>query len=230
MDFVYICRDGDNEELKYSIRSVMASFADAKIWVVGGKPSWYTGNFIFVDQVSRKYTNAINNLNAICSSEDISETFVLMNDDFYIVKKINSVEALHGGLLLNKINRYKEINQESRYLIKLEQTFNKLIKLGIESPLDYELHVPMVMEKKKLKSVLKYATDTLWRSMYGNIFNVGGKEIVDVKFYVDGPLVAKSYDINNKDNDYLSSTDTSFQMLYSTILKELFQSKSIYEK
>jgi hypothetical protein len=65
--------------------------------------------------------------------------------------------------------------------------------------------------------------------MYGNIFNVGGKEIVDVKVYVDGPLVAKSYDINNKDNEYLSSTDTSFQMLHSAILEELFQSKSIYE-
>ena len=63
----------------------------------------------------------------------------------------------------------------------------------------------------------------------GLSFNVGGKEIVDVKFYVDGPLVAKSYDINNKDSEYLSSTDTSFEMLHKTILNELFQSKSIYE-
>lgn len=229
MDFVYICRNGDNEELRYSIRSVMASFPDAKIWVVGGKPSWYNGNFISVDQSSIKYINAMNNLEALCFSEEIPETFVLMNDDFYIVKKINSVETLHGGLLLNKINIYKEINQESRYLFKLEETFRKLIKLGMDSPLDYELHVPMVMEKKKLKSVLKYGSVLLWRSMYGNVFNVGGKEIVDVKFYVDGPLVAKSYDINNKDSEYLSSTDTSFEMLHKTILNELFQSKSIYE-
>ena len=33
----------------------------------------------------------------------------------------------------------------------------------------------------------------------------------------------------NKDSEYLSSTDTSFQMLHKTILNELFQSKSIYE-
>jgi hypothetical protein len=229
MDFVYICKDGDNEELRYSIRSVMASFPDAKVWVVGGKPSWYSGNFIFIQQRSAKYINAVNNLKAICSSEEISEKFVLMNDDFYIVEKINLVETFHGGLLLDKINTYKKITQQSGYILKLEKTFDKLRDLGMTSPLDYELHVPMVMEKQKLKTVLKHGSEFLWRSMYGNMFNVGGEEMVDVKVYIDGPLVAKSYEIKNKEHKYLSSTDTSFQMLYSAILKELFKSRSIYE-
>jgi hypothetical protein len=229
MDFVYICKDGDNEELRYSIRSVMASFPDAKVWVVGGKPSWYSGNFIFIQQRSAKYINAVNNLKAICSSEEISEEFILMNDDFYIVEKINSVETFHGGLLLDKINTYKKITQQSGYIFKLEKTFDKLRDLGMTSPLDYELHVPMVMEKQKLRTVLKHGSEFLWRSMYGNMFNVGGEEMVDVKVYIDGPLVAKSYEIKNKEHKYLSSTDTSFQMLYSAILKELFKSRSIYE-
>jgi hypothetical protein len=229
MDFVYICKDGDNEELRYSIRSVMASFPDAKVWVVGGKPSWYTGHFIFIQQRSAKYINAINNLKTICSSEDISEEFVLMNDDFYIIEKINSIETFHGGLLLDKINLYKKITSQSGYIHKLEKTFDKLRDLGMTSPLDYELHVPMVMEKQKLKTVLKHGSEFLWRSMYGNMFNVGGEEMVDVKVYIDGPLVAKSYEIKNKEHKYLSSTDTSFQMLYSAILKELFKSRSIYE-
>jgi hypothetical protein len=229
MDFVYICKDGDNEELRYSVRSVMASFPDAKVWLVGGRPSWYTGNFIFIQQRSAKYINAVNNLKAICSSEDISEEFVLMNDDFYIIEKINSVGTFHGGLLLDKINTYKSITQQSGYISKLEKTFDKLTNLGMASPLDYELHVPMIMEKEKLKTVLKHGSEFLWRSMYGNIFDLGGEEMVDVKVYIDGPLVAKSYEIRNKEHKYLSSTDTSFQMLYSTILKELFKSKSIYE-
>jgi hypothetical protein len=197
--------------------------------VVGGKPSWYSGNFIFIQQRSAKYINAVNNLKAICSSEEISEEFVLMNDDFYIVEKINSVETFHGGLLLDKINTYKKITQQSGYIFKLEKTFDKLRNLRMTSPLDYELHVPMVMEKQKLKTVLKHGSEFLWRSMYGNMFNVGGEEMVDVKVYIDGPLVAKSYEIKNKEHKYLSSTDTSFQMLYSTILKELFKSRSIYE-
>jgi hypothetical protein len=229
MDFVYICKDGDNEELRYSIRSVMASFPDAKVWLVGGRPSWYTGDFIFIQQRSAKYINAVNNLKAICASEDISEEFVLMNDDFYIIKPIDSVETFHGGLLLDKINLYKKISQKSGYIFKLEKTFDKLTDLGLKSPLDYELHLPMIMEKKKLKITLKHGSDFLWRSMYGNLFNVGGVEIEDVKVYTEGPLTAKSYQIKNKEHRYLSSTDTSFRMLYDNILKNLFKTKCTYE-
>jgi hypothetical protein len=229
MDFVYICKDGHNEELRYSIRSVMASFPDAKVWLVGGKPLWYVGNHISIQQKSAKYINAINNLKAICSSEDISEEFVLMNDDFYIVEKIESVETLHGGLLIDKINLYKKITTQSGYISKLEKTFVKMTDLGIKSPLDYELHVPMIMEKNKLKIVLRHGSEFLWRSMYGNIFNIGGTEMEDVKVYTEGPLTAKSYEIKNKQHRYLSSTDSSFQMIYSIVLKELFKSKSIYE-
>lgn len=229
MDFVYICKDGDNEELRYSIRSVMASFSDAKVWVVGGKPSWYNGNFIFVQQRSAKYINAINNLKTICASEEISEQFVLMNDDFFIIEKINSIDTFHGGLLSDKINLYKKIATNSGYISKLEKTFNKINDLGLLNILDYELHVPMVMEKTKLKAVLRHGSEFLWRSMYGNIFNVGGIEMKDVKVYIEGPLVAKSYDIKNTKHKYLSSTDTSFQMLHSLILKKMFSVKSIYE-
>jgi hypothetical protein len=229
MDFVYICKDGDNEELRYSIRSVMASFPHAKVWVVGGKPSWYNGNFIFIEQRSAKYINAVNNLKAICSSEDISKEFVLMNDDFYIIEKINSIETFHGGLLSDKINLYKSIVNNSGYINKLEKTLNKINSLGLSNILDYDLHVPMVMEKEKLKIVLKHGTEFLWRSMYGNMFNIGGKEMEDVKVYSEGPLIAKSYDIINKDHKYLSSTDSSFSMLHKTILNKLFKTNCIYE-
>jgi hypothetical protein len=72
MDFVYICKDGINEELRYSIRSVVESFPDSNIWVVGGKPDWYVGNYIKVDQKLTKYKNALYNLKAITESEEIS--------------------------------------------------------------------------------------------------------------------------------------------------------------
>jgi hypothetical protein len=111
MDFVYICKPGDNEELRYSIRSVLYSFPDARIYVVGGKPKWYSGNYIFVDQKHHKYANAINNLQAICDSNDILEEFLLMNDDTeietdfiaHLVKGYNSLpvkDAVLGCLSL----------------------------------------------------------------------------------------------------------------------------------
>jgi hypothetical protein len=87
----------------------------------------------------------------------------------------------------------------------------------------------MIMKKEKLKIVFKHGTEFLWRSMYGNMFNIGGTVMEDVKVYNEGPLVAKSYDIINKDHKYLSSTDSSFPMLHKTILNKLFKTNCIYE-
>jgi hypothetical protein len=230
MDFVYICKDGSNEELRYSIRSVVESFPDSKIWVVGGKPNWYTGNYIEVSQNLSKYRNAIENLKALCNSEEISDKFVLMNDDFYIVKNIDSIKDYHGGPLLEKINLYQKLNSNSNYTRKLAATYKKIKSLGIENPLDYELHVPMVMEKEKLKQTLQNNYQFLWRSIYGNIFNVGGEQMEDVKVYVKGPLVLKSYNIKKDDHIYLSSADTSFDILFNNILKKQFNLKTKYER
>jgi hypothetical protein len=230
MDFVYICKDGSNEELRYSIRSVVESFPDSKIWVVGGKPNWYTGNYIEVSQNLSKYRNAIENLKALCNSEEISDKFVLMNDDFYIVKNIDSIKDYHGGPLLEKINLYQKLNSNSNYTRKLAATYKKIKSLGIENPLDYELHVPMVMEKEKLKQTLEHNYQFLWRSIYGNVFNVGGEQMEDVKVYVKGPLVLKSYNIKKDDHIYLSSADTSFDILFNNILKKQFNLKTKYER
>jgi hypothetical protein len=230
MDFVYICKDGNNEELRYSIRSVVQSFPDSNIWVVGGKPTWYAGNYINIKQVLTKYRNAIQNLNAICNSNEISEEFILMNDDFYIVKNINTIETYHGGLLLDKINLYQKINSNSNYTRKLAATYKKIKSLNIESPLDYELHIPMIMEKKKLKQILQNNDQFLWRSIYGNVFGVGGKQMEDVKVYTKGPLVLKSYNLKKDEHIYLSSADTSFDMILGNILKKQFTEKTKYEK
>lgn len=230
MDFVYICKEGINEELKYSIRSVVESFPDSNIWVVGGKPDWYVGNYIKVEQRESKYKNAVENLKTISVSDQISESFVLMNDDFYIIKKINKIENFHGGYLLNKINLYQKLNGNSQYTRKLSGTYKKLKALGFENPLDYELHVPMIMEKTKLKIVLELIDQFLWRSIYGNKFNVGGTEMQDVKVYNSGPLVLKSYNLNIDNHTYLSSADSSFNNIFNKILKDRFNKKTKFEK
>ena len=230
MDFVYICKEGINEELKYSIRSVIESFPDSNIWVVGGKPDWYVGNYIKVEQKESKYKNAVENLKTISISDQISESFILMNDDFYIIKKIDKIENFHGGYLLNKINLYQKLNSNSQYTRKLSGTYKKLKALGFENPLDYELHVPMIMEKEKLKIILELIDQFLWRSIYGNKFQVGGTEMQDVKVYTTGPLVLKSYNLNIDNHTYLSSADSSFNNIFNKILKDKFNKKTKFEK
>lgn len=227
MDCVYLCRGGNNEELRYSIRSVEKNLPHANIWVIGGKPPWYTGNYIRVSQDLAKYRNAIANLEALVSSEKISEDFILMNDDFFILKPVEAVESFHKGYLYDSVEERKDLQIANPYINMMEATYDRLIKNGIVDPLDYEVHVPMVMTKSGLAKVLQLGL--LWRSMYGNMNNVGGTQMVDVKVHNPGPLESRSYDYINNDTTYLSSDDESFLTLRATIFEDMFPNPSSCE-
>ena len=227
IDLVYICGSGHNEELRYSIRSAVKNLKFNNLWVVGGKPNWYIGNYIEVAQNKSKYVNARNNLRAICSSPEISDSFILMNDDFYIMNKVDNVPYMHGGLLADKITKYKILTGDTRYVLMLKRTLSNLSRRINKDVLDYELHVPMVMEKEKLLNVIELPD--LWRSRYGNTFDVGGIEMDDVKVYSFGALTKKSYDINNLKYNYLSSNNDSFEMIKDKILNIDFADKTVYE-
>lgn len=213
MDFVYICRSGDNEELRYSIRSVIRSFPEAHVWVVGGKPIWYKGNYIEVEQNQDKYTNALNNIIAICNSKEIPESFIFMNDDFFILKSFDLQETFHGGLLIDKISTYRAITRSSKYITKLDSTHRMLTQQGIENILDYELHVPIRLEKAKLEHIITNHPDFLWRSTYGNMYKIGGTQIKDVKVYSD-PLYSSRSSKITEDSIFISTHDQSFKDLH----------------
>jgi hypothetical protein len=229
MDFVYICRDGENEELRYSIRSVLNSFPEAKVWLVGGKPEWYSGHCVPVEQNSNKYANALKNLKFLCEHPEISNNFVLMNDDFFIIKKINSVDQFYNGLLSDKINRFTQITGSSMYIKKLITTNKKLIDLGIKNPIDYELHTPMPMNKTGLLDVIEKYPECLWRSMFGNLYNVGGTQMDDVKIYVNKRHLARSNEITDN-SIYMSTEDTSLKVMLDKMLRQMLPEPSIYEK
>lgn len=229
MDLVYICRSGENEELRYSIRSAVANLPHKNIWVFGGKPDWYTGNYIKVDQRRSKYINAKNSLKAICEEKRISDSFILMNDDFYIINKVDSVPYMYSGTLDDRIEKREEIFSGNTYTALLKETLASLSrKKQKDLILDYELHVPMIMEKKKLSRILGFLG--LWRSIYGNTFDVGGVQVRDVKVYnKTSKFYKNSYNINNLEYDYLSSNDDSFEIVKEALLKDLFPNPTVYE-
>lgn len=227
MDLVYSCRPGQNEELRYSIRSAIKNLSHDNIWVIGGKPDWYKGNYIEVKDVGNKFTNISNCLKVATESELISDNFIFMNDDFYILDKINNLPVLHGGSLRNKVAEYQELVPGSLYSRVMSKTEMYLKKYGIDNALDYDIHVPMEMNKDKLKVALKSKCQP--RSVYGNIFNIGGKEISDVKFYKNGPLTERSLDYKSIELPMISSQDDSFDSIKKDILDNLFKEKSKYE-
>jgi len=226
MDYVYVCRSGDNEELRYSIRSVISHLPPGNIWVVGHKPEWYSGNFIPVKDGRNKFDNIKKCMLAIINNKEISANFVSMHDDFFIINKTDSIPTLYGGLLEDRVNLYKKLSPSSSYTAMLDSTYKRLVKLGIENPLDYDIHVPMVMNKDMLAQIIDMPY--LERSNYGNIFNIGGSLSSDVKVYSKGRLSSRSYDFVNGESYFLSTEDNSFDQIKSMFLN-LFPEPSIFE-
>lgn len=228
MDIVYICRKGDNEELRYSIRSIVKNLPESRIWLVGYKPDWYVGGFIEAEDIGSKFTNIFNAMKVAANDKRISNNFIFMNDDFFLLKPIKRIPRLHGGRLIDKIQEYRRLTDGGgTYVSLLSKTYKKLVMAGIADPIDYDIHVPMYFNKKNLDLVIDGAT--LPRSMYGNKFNISGKEMVDVKKY--NPRSSLSSRSPNLADDllFVSTDDKSFIELRDSVLKEMFPEPSMYE-
>ena len=227
LDIVYICRRGNNEELRYSIRSVVKNLPHDNIWLIGYKPDWYVGNFIPLADKYSKYKNIRVALGSISDSEGISEDFVLMNDDFFVIRSMERIEPFNGGLLKDKVDQYRVLHGSGTYLNLIENTYSHLVRTGIKDPIDYDIHVPMPMSKSGLKNICHLPC--LPQSLFGNINNIGGKTISDVKHYDTPKMKSKSYDYINGDLPFISTEDRSFKDVYDDVLRDMFPDPSPYE-
>ena len=208
-DIVYILKnDLDDEELIYSIRSVCANFEFGSIWFAGGhSENIIPDHHIHVNQKGQnKWYKVRNTLEIICNNKEISNDFWLFNDDFFIMKPLtSSLPPLIDGTILKRI---KELNKKyplknSGYVQQLSITKLCLHTQEFDT-LNYALHVPMLINKKKALETLKlFPNCPMFRSLYGNHHKIGGTIINDVKIYdLDQKPTGEEY--------LLSTTNESF--------------------
>ena len=228
MDIVYICRKGDNEELRYSLRSVVKNLPESRVWVVGYKPKWYTGDFVSVPDTSSKFNNIHNLIMHIAFDDRISDDFIMMNDDFFVVRPLDTVPVYHGGPLKDKINKYYELAPNSPYNRMLSRTYNNLVNNGIQEPLDYDIHIPLPFNRARLRETI--VMKGLPRSTYGNHAGIGGEYMPDVKAYSSGSRMARrSHKFLDSDLPYISCEDESFKSILDGVLRDMFPEPSKYE-
>lgn len=227
MDYVYVCRSGENEELRYSLRSLEKNLPDVNVWLIGDAPSWYTGNIVRTKSVGQKYGVVRNSLKVLSETADISEDFILMNDDFFVMQPLEEVEVWHGGLLWDGWRSRSRLEPHSVYAQYLLETYKTIKHSGVKDPINYELHTPLPMTKTSLSEAIGQVG--LWRSIVANKNFVGGKEHEDVKLYhKSSPLYRSREGLGN--SLYISSDDGSFDVLKDKYLAELFSKPSRQER
>lgn len=217
MDFVYTWKQGTGEELRYSIRSVVSSFPNANVWIIGDCPKWYIGDHVRFSETKSKFHNIANAAKKMIEIDSLSEDIIYMNDDFFIMNTIDSIPIFHGGKLRDKISNYIETRGRNSYLKALVDTESYLKSLGIEDPISYELHRPLPMKKSLLGPLSN--SNMLPMSVYGNVNNIGGTYLEDVKNY--GEKI-------NSFGDFISTSDASF-MSNRKLIQSRFPDKSRFE-
>lgn len=205
-DVVYVVRPGDyNQELRYSLRSLQ-HLPHGRVWIAGYRPSWVTGvNYIPVPQLQSKYRNSTANLRAALEHPSVSDRFVFMHDDMFIMQPIDEVPVLHRGTLREVENRHAS-RAGSAYMRGMRETRELLENLGYDNPLCYELHIPLPVDKAGMLKALDLGAhlEVLHkRSMYGVTAGIGGVQTPDVKIMSRSPRFPK-------DGTFLSTMPDAF--------------------
>lgn len=186
LDVVYRVRPGDNnDELRYSLRS-LANLPHRYVWIVGHKPLWVTDDARHVrgNIHKSKWENVFDNVRIACEQPDITDPFVLFDDDMYVMQPVAAIPNLYRGTLAGHI---ADTESTGTWLESLDNTLNWLQANGNPDPLSYELHVPYVVHKQQMLKVLELARDWSWpnppqlRSLDGNYWQRGGTIAPDVK-------------------------------------------------
>lgn len=234
MDIVYLVKNAPvNEELTYSLRSLV-NLPHNKVFIVGGCPNNLDKTKVIhvpTVQGNNKFQNTTQAIQIICKNESLSEDFILMNDDFFILEPIRDPQKelnLCRGTIESVEKEYLERNRGfiNEYFTGMRQTRIFLQDLGYKRPLSYELHIPMVMAKKRVLGL--FSLDFLasvrtphWRSIYGNLYLKNSEVIQDVK------VLADFYRPIGSDK-FLSSEDNSWPRV-KTYISRLFPEKSQFE-
>lgn len=194
-DIVYVVRVGErNEQLRYSLRSIAAHLPHRRVWLAGYCPTWAKDvGKISVVQPGTKYANSTANLRAAAEHPDVAEEFLYFNDDFFVMQQVGVMPVLHRGPV-SRVEAYYATRANGQYLKGLRETRDLLATLGRPNPLSYELHVPMPMTKTRLLETLDIGRELKVlhkRTLYGNLHQVGGREIIDPKILTVGPRFSR---------------------------------------
>lgn len=231
MDIIIPVNYGDdNEELRYCLRSIENNVPHHNIIIAGFKPRWVQ-NVIHIPNTSKsrvKYDRVAENILAGANYSELSDWFILFNDDMFVMEPVKEFPAAHRGILHeDSISEKAPLHRKS-----FEDTRVALNAAGIEKPMNYEMHSPMVISKHGLLAVETIKMELApperdilqLRSMYGNLHHIGGEMRHDVK-------IADNATFNYApDFPFISTTDESFKHgEVGEVIRSRFTEKSRYE-
>jgi hypothetical protein len=188
-------------ELRYSLRSLHKFMPHKQVIVAGDKPGCISRlvRFVRVPRDTDRYRSSTANIAAAVEQAVETEKFVVMNDDFFLLRPWTFRHENRGT-----IEEYLASGlPQGRYRLHIEWTRDILKAHGVADPLWFGLHTPTVYERDKLKGLIAdfKGQRYLLRTLYHNLFPQPSyrREDVKVRHWLGTPPA---------DLDVLSISDT----------------------
>ena len=226
MDVLYTLGNGslyENQEIKQSIRLLQKHVKYDRLFIIGEEIKLQT-NYLFIpfkDQLTRT-NNVFRKIVEVCENYDISDDFLYMMDDVFILKDIDidNYPMYHSGDL-------KDLPQVGAYFQELMNTKMFLVKHN-KPILNFGVHCPIVYNKKKIMEIDSF----FWkevnsgekkalnpRILYGN-YTDGNKVFTkDCKLIRDYPMEELKSLL--KDKEWFSIGSRSYEGNIKKYLEEL---------
>lgn len=202
---------GSDEELRYSLRSVCKNLPHRNVIIVGDRPKWLSDDpgvtHLAVTSVSNKHLDVRNKVYKSLHAPNLSDIFIYMNDDLFVMNPITKVSPYNRGTISEAIAEISDLGHKGGdYLLGMQMAQR------ISDGNSYELHIPMEFETYRLINLFNVllpeyenveVASFQFRTLYGNIYNIGGRTIHDVK-------VRSGQRDFPKGGTYLSTDNNSF--------------------
>ncbi|HRH68805.1 MAG TPA: hypothetical protein PLB89_04790 [Flavobacteriales bacterium] len=192
MTFLYLLGTDskwENNELRYSLRSICRHVQHDQVIVVGERPSWLRNvtHIAVPDVYPTPVGCQLHKLLQACSDPAVPDRFTLMNDDFLFLEDHAIPLATYiRGTIEQRISDGPRF--EAFYYELMIKALHQLRKLGIAQPLDFDSHHPLPMIKSRVLAMAELFGGSgsvyQWRTMYGNTNPVITTYQRDPKVYV----------------------------------------------
>ena len=201
-DAVYPYHGDNHFEITHSIRLLRKHGKGLRnIYIVGDNPQIENTIHIPFIQEDAKEINIWAKVLAACFHKDLSERFLFMNDDHFILQDFEDIPYYYEGEIGGHSGNMQYSNAEDRTKRVLIER-KKTVKY-------FDIHVPMFIEAEKfITTFVQFSNDEyIMKSAYCNFNNIKGFPYTDQKFRT---LV--SYDEAAKaiEGRFCFSTDNQF--------------------
>lgn len=174
MDVVYLYKNTASNELAYSIRLLKKFYPElGTIWLIGDKPPVAVQNevvHIYHSTSLNKWADQLDKIRRIAQHPDVSNSFVLFNDDFFVTSRFEPKMYIHKSQY--SLGDLVRSRHEDPYVKSVIKTIEYLDANDMPHA-NFELHIPMKVDKALVNSLLAnvhIGADLQFRSLYGNSY------------------------------------------------------------